>query len=194
MKTEKTTMQKFGFAGICLGIFAGAVILTYAIVSNIFTHTSDSKEITFTKGHTTEISFEVPTEGGLIAPGESKSIEATIRNGSETDSAYVFLELQENDVWELNTSWEKVEGSDGLYAYSSGGTMIPLGSGEELSFDGVVTLKASGADYQALQNDDLKITVTAYAVNTSASRDGVSDSWNDYEAGGNQEMIAGMEE
>ena len=108
-------------------------------------------------------------------------------------SAYVFLELQENDVWELSTSWEKVDGSDGLYAYSSGGTMIPVGSGEELSFDGVVTLKASGADYQALQNDDLKIVVTAYAVNMSASREGALDAWNDYEAGGNAEMIAGME-
>ena len=67
--------------------------------------------------------------------------------------------------------------------------MIPLESGAEITFDGLATLKASGADYQSLQNDDLKIVVTAYAVNTSASRDGVSDSWNDYEAGGDQEMI-----
>ena len=72
--------------------------------------------------------------------------------------------------------------------------MIPLGSGEELTFDGLATLNASGAEYQSLQNDDLKIVVTTYAVNASASRDGVNDSWNDYEAGGNQEMIQRLEE
>ena len=88
---------------------------------------------------------------------------------------------------------EKVDGTEDLYAYSSGGTMIPLESGGEVAFDGVVTMKATGADYQSLQNEDLKIIVTAYAVNTIASRDGVSESWTDYEAGGNQEMIAGME-
>ena len=72
--------------------------------------------------------------------------------------------------------------------------MIPLESGSELTFDGLVTLNARGAEYQSLQNDDLKIVVTAYAVNASASRDGVSDGWNDYEAGGNQEMIQRLEE
>lgn len=167
--------------------------LTYAIVSSIYSHSPGSKEIPFVKGHTTQISFDVPTEGGLIVPGESRSIEAKLTNGSDTDSAYVFLELQTNDAWSLSSSWEKVEGTD-IYAYSSGGTMIPLESGVELTFDGLVTLNARGTEYQSLQNDDLKIIVTAYAVNTSASRGGVSDSWNDYEAGGNQEMIQRLEE
>ena len=121
-----------------------------------------------------------------------------ITNGSDTDSAYVFLESQKNDVWSLSTSWEKVEGTD-IYAYSSSGTMIPLESGSELTFDGLVTLNARGAEYQSLQNDDLKIAVTGYAVNTSVSWDRVNDSWNDYEAGGsyvkrNQEMIRMLEE
>ena len=162
-------------------------------MSSTYSHNAGSKEITFTKGHTTRLSFEVPTEGGLVAPGESKNIEAKLKNGSDTDSAYVFLELQKNDAWSLSTAWEKVEGTD-IYAYSSNGTMIPSESGEALTFDGLVTLDAKGMDYQSLQNDDLKIVVTAYAVNASASRDGVSDSWNDYEAGGNQEMIQRLEE
>jgi len=109
-------------------------------------HSTGSKEIRIVKGHTTELSFDLPTEGGLIVPGESKSIEAKLKNGSDTDSAYVFVELQTNDAWSVSTSWEKVEGTD-IYAYSSGGTMIPLESGEEITFDGSATLKASGADY-----------------------------------------------
>jgi hypothetical protein len=103
------------------------------------------------------------------------------------------LNCKKNDAWSLSTSWKKVEGTD-IYAYSSGGTMIPFESGEELTFDGLITLTGSGTEYQSLQNDDLKIVVTAYAVNASASRDGVSDSWNDNEAGGNQEMIQRLEE
>ena len=50
-----------------------------------------------------------------IVRGESKNIEVKLTNGSDTDSAYVFLELQKNDAWSLSTSWEKVEGTD-IYA------------------------------------------------------------------------------
>jgi hypothetical protein len=92
--TEKIAFRKIVFIGICLGIFAGAVGVTYAIVSDIYSHNAGLKEITFTKGHTTQLSFELPTEGGLVVPGESKNIEAKLTNGSDTDSAYVFLELQ----------------------------------------------------------------------------------------------------
>ena len=92
--TEKTIYRKIAFLGICLGIFAGAVVLTYAIVSNIYSHSPGSKVFRIVKGHTTELSFDLPTEGGLIVPGESRSIEAKLTNGSDTDSAYVLLELQ----------------------------------------------------------------------------------------------------
>ena len=47
----------------------------YAIVSKIYSHNPGSKEIPFEKGHTTQLSFDVPTEGGLIVLGEVKVLK-----------------------------------------------------------------------------------------------------------------------
>ena len=43
--------------------------------------------------------------------------------------------------------------------------------------------------YQNFQNDDLKITGTPCIVDKTVSHEGERNSWNDYEAGGNPEMI-----
>ena len=54
----------------------------------------------------------------MIFPGESKTIEAQMKNESKTDPVYVFVELKySHEAWSLDTQLERgTEGAD-VYAY-----------------------------------------------------------------------------
>lgn len=192
---ERTIFRKFVFMGVCAGIFAAATIVAYGIAANVFTQRSATTSINIKKGHTTNISFTVPTEGGLIVPGESKTIEAQMKNESKTDPVYVFVELKySHEAWSIDTQWERVvEGAD-VYAYASNGIMTPIECGEGLSFNATMKVEAEGTLYRSLTNEDFKIELTGYAINSRASRTGVVDAYVDFESGGNAEIIGALED
>ena len=181
-----------GFAmGFSAVLIVGAVVI--AILGNIFTARSDDANVSTTPAHTKEVSLVVNEDDMLIAPGESRTITGKLKNGSKTDSCYVFVEVVYDDEAcsiETEPGWVKVE--DGIYAYGDD-VMTPVECGEELQFKITGTVIAEGTVYQGLRKEDFKISMKGMAINTSVSRDGVSESYQDYENDGNAAMISVIE-
>ncbi len=58
-----------------------------------------------------------------------------------------------------------------------------------MNFTAEVTVIAEGSNYQDLTNDDFKIKLTGLAINSAASREDITESYEDYATGGNESMI-----
>ena len=154
--------------------------------------TNKSVEIDFEKGHTTEISVILGDVERLVSPGEVRNVPLSIKNSSNTDSAYVFVEVEKNDsAWSIDVPQGWVAVGDNIYAYGDS-SMTPVECGETIAFNAVMTVVASGASYQSLVKDDFKVVVTAKAINNAASRESVGEAYADYENGGNQDIVEGL--
>ena len=188
---DKSERKSF-FKGIAfaLGLVVGLAvsIIAFAILNNIFVNESDTVEVDTTPAHTTEVSLVVNEEDMLIAPDESRTITGKLRNGSKTDSCYVFVYVDYNkEAWRIQKPDGWVEVSDGIYAYGDD-VMTPLGCGEELTFEMIGTVIAEGEVYQNLSKEDFKISMKGMAINSRVSRERVEESYEDYENGGNEGM------
>ena len=196
MSTPNSETKRF-FKGIgfVLGIAVGLAVsvIAFAILGNIFKSESETADVNSTPAHTTEVSLVVNEEDMLIAPGESRTITGKLKNGSKTDSCYVFVEVEYNDVaWRIETASGWVEVEEGIYAYGDD-VMTPVETEHELQFQFTATVIAEGAVYQGLSKDDFKISLKGMAINSSVSRARVEESYQDYENGGNETMIENME-
>ena len=181
--------------GFILGLIGAFIIgvVVMAVLGNIFTAQSQKADLNSTPTHTTEVSLEINGEDELIAPDESREIVGKLRNGSKTDSCYVFIEVEYNpDAWRIQEPDGWVEVEDGIYAYGDQ-IMTPLESEQELQFQFTATVIAKGAVYQGLSKEDFKISLRGMAINSSVSRERVEESYEDYENGGNSQMIADIE-
>ena len=192
---QSETKRFFKGIGFVLGIVVGLAVsvIAFAILSNIFTAQSEKADLNSTPTHTTEVSLTVNEDDVQIAPGESRTITGKLKNGSQTDSCYVFVELEYNsDAWSIQEpdGWVKVE--DGIYAYGSE-NMTPLESEHELQFQFTATVIAEGTVYQNMRKENFKISMTGMAINSSVSRAKVGESYQDYENGGNAAMISVIE-
>ena len=155
---------------------------------------SDVAEVNSTPARITEISIVVNEDDILIAPGEGRTITGELRNGSKTDSCYAFVEVEYSDeAWRIEPAPGWVRVRDGIYAYGANDVMTPVECGEELEFKITATVIAEGTVYQNLSKEDFKISMKAMAINTSVSRVGIEDSYEDYENGGNGGMIEAIE-
>ena len=74
-----------------------------------------------------------------------------------------------------------------MFAYGSGGALVPVDKGESINFtaDLIVT-----DDFSSITDDDMELVVTGYGISNLISRSDPSQGWEDYENGGNAEMIA----
>ena len=192
-KSFTNNLQSYLGRGVGFGIGFLAVLIVgavvFAILQNIFKAESNVANVNSTPAHTTSVSLVVNEDDMLIAPGESRTITGKLKNGSQTDSCYVFVDVEYSDVaWRIEAAPGWVLVKDGIYAYGDQ-IMTPLGCGEEVTFEMTGTVIAEGRIYEGLEKEDFKISMTGMAINKSVSRDGVSESYADYENGGNEAMI-----
>ena len=177
--------------GFLAVLIVGAVV--FAILNNILVDDSETANVNSTPAHTTEVSLVVNEDDMLIAPGESRTITGKLKNGSQTDSCYVFVDVEYSDVaWRIEAAPGWVLVKDGIYAYGDE-NMTPLGCGEEVTFEMTGTVIAEGRIYEGLEKEDFKISMKGMAINKSVSSDGVRESYQDYENGGDEEMIRVIE-
>jgi hypothetical protein len=180
------------FLGVTLfACFVGG----YALYNNTHTSSSQTEDLNLKKGHTSAVTLNIQGFGDeLVAPGEERTLRCSLRNDSTTDNAFVFVEVGSTpNVWNITpgSGWTEIDTN--VYAYGNG-NMTPVGINSTVDFTATMTVAATGATYQGLNNDSFKVSVTAMAINESASREAISDSFADYESGGNADKIEALEQ
>ena len=165
-------MKNIAKAGMALGLFLGAALVTYALTS-FFT----KKEIFLTpqKKPIFEIVVTGGDQPGEIGPGDSFSTSPTVYNDA-TEEMYVFITVSDDGLYEfeLGEGWVKVD--DGVYAYG-GEEMTTLAPGETTKplTSEMKMREISRAEFAELS--DLSIKITGYAIGTEDVSAVPSEAW-----------------
>ena len=170
-------MKNIAKAGMALGLFLGAALITYALTSFF---TKEDFFLTPQKKPIFEIKVSGGDQPGFIGPGDSFSTSPTVYNNA-TEEMYVFIKVEmpvvsDGGLYEfvVGDGWVKVE--DGVYAYG-GDEMTTLAPGETTKpLTSEMTLRSmSNAEYSTLENISIKIT--GYAIGTEDVGSSPQEAW-----------------
>jgi len=190
MKTKKNPIF-----WILIGVLIATLLMTLvfavnwaALLGSIQKRISNTTERVF--------SIDIPTtsEPASLLPSATYPLSATVQNTSGTENAYLFVKVEYGAGYSTITNpasgWVLVNGTSNVFAYSSGGSLVPVDKGDSVDFtaDLVVT-----DDFSSITDDDMELVVTGYGISNLISRSDPSQGWEDYENGGNAEMIAEMD-
>ena len=170
-------MKNIAKAGMALGLFLGAALVTYALTS-FFT----KKEIFLApqKKPIFEIEVSGGNQPGEIGPGDSFPTSPTVYNDA-TEEMYVFMKVEMPVVsdeplysFDLGEGWVKVE--DGVYAYG-GEEMTTLAPGETTKplTSEMKMREISRAEFAELS--DISVKITGYAIGTEDVSAVPSEAW-----------------
>lgn len=165
-------MKNIAKAGMALGLFLGAVLVTYALTSFF---TKKDFFLTPQKKPIFEIVVSGGDQPGEIGPGDSFPTSPTVYNDA-TEEMYVFITVSDGGLYEfvVGDGWVEVE--DGVYAYG-GDEMTTLAPGETTKpLTSEMTLRSmSNAEFSTLENISIKIT--GYAIGTEDVPVVPSEAW-----------------
>lgn len=165
-------MKNIAKAGMALGLFLGAALVTYALTSFF---TKKDFFLTPQKKPIFEIVVSGGNQPGEIGPGDSFSTNPIIENYA-TEDMYVFITVSDGGLYEFVVGGGWVEVEDGVYAYG-GEEMVALQPGESTSpLTGEMKMREiSRVEYSALS--DLSIKITGYAIGTEDVSAVPSEAW-----------------
>lgn len=165
-------MKNIAKAGIALGLFLGAALVTYALTSFF---TKKDFFLTPQKKPIFEIVVSGGEQPGEIGPGDSFSTSPTVYNDA-TEEMYVFIAVSDGGLYEfvVGDSWVKVE--DGVYAYG-GEEMTTLAPGETTKplTSEMKMREISRAEFAELS--DISIKITGYAIGTEGVGSSPQEAW-----------------
>lgn len=165
-------MKNIAKAGMALGLFLGAALVTYALTSFF---TKKDFFLTPQKKPIFEIVVSGGEQPGEIGPGDSFPTSPTVYNDA-TEEMYVFITVSDGGLYEfvVGDGWVEVE--DGVYAYG-GEEMTTLAPGDTtLALTSEMKMKEiSRADFA--QMTDVSVKITGYAIGTEGVETNPVQAW-----------------
>lgn len=165
-------MKNIAKAGMAVGLFLGATLITYALTSFF---TKKDFFLTPQKKPIFEIVVSGGEQPGEIGPGDSFPTSPTVYNDA-TEEMYVFITVSDGGLYEfvVGDGWVEVE--DGVYAYG-GEEMTTLAPGETTKpLTSEMTMREiSRAEFAQLS--DISIKITGYAIGTEDVSAVSSEAW-----------------
>lgn len=165
-------MKNIAKAGMAVGLFLGATLITYALTSFF---TKKDFFLTPQKKPIFEIVVSGGEQPGEISPGDSFPTSPTVYNDA-TEEMYVFITVSDGGLYEfvVGDGWVEVE--DGVYAYG-GEEMTTLAPGETTKplTSEMKMREISRAEFAGLS--DISVKITGYAIGTEDVSAVPSEAW-----------------